>query len=1322
MTQTARQDRRRERLEGVQAALAGFATQPLKTQTLREAALNFWTALGYGSPRTAELSFADLLENAPQEGRGNLAGKLKALEPEVSGFELLFQLTTEDVRAAGQPMLMAGQYDQTNIESYLFVAVRLKDDKQPARKDLADMARTLNRAFRQPVLTLFITGQGTQTRLSLTAVQRRVNKREAEKDVLGKVTLVYDVDTAGPRRSLDILTDLHLDELLVSRDIRHFAQLERAWADKFAVEALNRRFYQELSNWFYWAAAHPGVSFPDERGGKLSDKERTELRQRHLIRLITRLMFVWFLREKDLVPLALFQEKDLKRLLKEFDPQSKDSSDFYQAILQNLFFATLNTEMGENRKFLGQTKGGYNPEHGIPQVYRYPELFKDEGQALAAFATVPFLNGGLFECLDVTKDKEAETPERKIDGFSAVDTKRARIPNEVFFLESERPIPRLNEVYGIKNKSFKVRGLITLLSAYKFTTTENTPVEEEVALDPELLGKVFENLLAAVVEETQDTARKKTGSFYTPRYVVDDMTDDALLTYFGRVMGGSGDMPERLALLLAYTPEKPSFNDEESRQLVKGVNELDILDPACGSGAFPMGVLQKLVHVLGRVDPDNKLWIKEQREPVDQEIERLKADQNLAGQISEVSVRNKAIEDLEKRKTEIDKAFNRDYANHDYARKLFLIENCIYGVDLQPIAVQISKLRCFISLVVDQHTGSGMSDNRGILPLPNLESQFVAANTLGKVGQDASQSFADSDSTVIRLRAELAAVRHEHFLARKHRAKKKLREQDRAIRKELADELGKFPGTSKDDARQLANFDPYDQNASAGFFDAKWMFNLDGGKFDIVIGNPPYVRQERIKEQKPQLKTNYQSVYDGKADLFVYFFARGLELLKPGGVLTYICSNKFFRSGYGKNLRTQLAQKTLTRIIDFGDAPVFDAIAYPSILAVQEAEPADAHQTRALNWNPEWQIDEYRAVMAVQAFDLAQSSLKPDGWQVEGQAKLKLLEQLRGVGQPLGEYVGGRFYRGILTGLNEAFVVNRETRDALIAEDPKSAEVLKPYLRGRDVKRWVVDSPDLWLIFTRRGIKINDYLAIKKHLQQYRKQLEPGGPGGRKEGSYKWYEIQDNIAYFKEFEGDKIIYPDISDSNNFTLDQRFFYPDCTLFLIPQGSKEFLVLLNSKLLNWFFAQISPKIRGGYMRYKSLYVSNLPIADMSTEQRNTLVHLSDALLLLASQPQTPSLALSVAYFERVLDALVYELYLPHELHSLGYEPFAVISAHAWPELSGDTAQDLAALDAVFTAWYDPQHPIRQLTYYLDSVPAVRIIEGKEETGAAGSGADA
>ena len=1030
--------------KNIQQALKSF-----QHGTLVMNARDLLNALGYESEITVELESnlaEEFISYFDQFGKLN---RERAVADEWESIDFLFQLTEEEIAGTDQTRIAFKnhQLDDTIMESYVFFALKLKENHY-TRTQLSTITREINKLMPMPAMIIFQHGQT----LTLAVIDRRLHKRDQEKDVLKKVTLIKDIDVHDPHPAhIQILFDLSHNALLRVHGFSNFVELHRAWAKTLDIQELNKRFYRELSNWYFWAVDN--VTFPEDAGENVEVRNATSV-----IRLITRLIFVWFIKEKKLVPDIFFNPREIEKTLMSTDPQE---STYYKAILQNLFFATLNQEMNtpqksDNRKFRGKGRQHYN----ITSLYRYEDYFANSDETLRHFEKIPFLNGGLFECLD-KEDKDDPKKILRIDGFSDRTDNHLSVPNFLFFSE-EREVD-LNKVYDTKGRRYKVRGLIEILRRYKFTITENTPIEEEVALDPELLGKVFENLLAAYNPETGATARKQTGSFYTPREIVNYMVDESLIAYLKessrhnplcRSVNTDAATETRLRHLLAYNDEPHQFTEAETEQLINAIDTLKILDPACGSGAFPMGILHKLVFILAKLDPRNDQWRQRQIVKVQNLID-------IAEEIDDSTARRNTIRDLEQEKDNINKTFARNEL--DYGRKLYLIENCIYGVDIQPVAVQIAKLRFFISLVVDQKIDD-TQENRGVRPLPNLETKFVAGNTL--IGVEKPTQLLMRNPEIDRKETELGGVRRKHFTARTPRTKEKYRNLDKQIRAEIS-QLLKSDGFPSETTEKIANWDPYDQNAVADFFDAEWMFGITEG-FDVVIGNPPYVRQEKIKALKPTFKKHY-ACYTGAADLYVYFYERGLQLLSPNGIHTFICSNSWLDVNYGAPLQKYVLDNTARAVICHSEAErEFESADINTIVSILHNGTPDADsRARFLTFktfigdpNLENRRERTRTYT-----ELAQAGTREDRyagdkwggkylrapdiyWTILEKGKDKLVH--------LGDIAEVRF--GIKTGANEFFYLD----DEQIHQWGIESEFLKPVIKSpRECKSIRVDPSQL---------------------------------------------------------------------------------------------------------------------------------------------------------------------------------------------------------------------------------------------------------------------
>lgn len=1149
--------------------------------------------------------------------------------------------------------------DGKDYEGILIFGVLLKkreNDLLPTRSQLAEITRAFNREFHYTPVTVVFRYEHF---ISLANIERRKYKQEwREGEKTGKVSILRDINIASPHTGhIKILESLKINRS-GKKGINNFKGLYQYWQEVFSVNLLNKKFYIELSNWYFWAIKH--VTFPSEPTSqsvfaatksvdiKKLEAVKQEFKAKNVIRLLTRLLFVWFIKEKELIPEDLFDLETLqKNILKKISPFNEEAtlykevnreSIYYKAILQNLFFATLNCPVKKDsvdsreRGFRGDES--YGKHRGVDYLMRYKKYFKDPDAFLKMVnKVVPFLNGGLFECLD-DKDRNIY-----IDGFSDNMSKAAGVsntlvvPDYLFFGREEKT--DLSADYGIKDKGAKeaaVKGLINILKSYKFTIAENTPIEEDVALDPELLGKVFENLLASYNPETKTTARKQTGSFYTPREIVNYMVDESLIAHLKNAVS-NWDMEEKeldakLHQLLSYDPDNPFENNTSlSAKIINSLDNCKILDPACGSGAFPMGILQKMVHILQKIDPNNEYW---------QELQKEKVQKETRGVFS--------IKDKEERKQlliEINEAFDETMNNPDYARKLFLIENCIYGVDIQPIATQISKLRFFISLVVEQKVNKD-KDNFGIRPLPNLETRFVTANTL--IGIDKPEGELFYTQAVQEKEAELKAIRHKLFGAKTKETKVKYCKKDEELRHEIADILKKshLPVNT---AEQLAAWDPYDQNGVSPFFDPEWMFDIKDG-FDVVIGNPPYIQIQKFSGQQCQKdweKQHYKT-FVKTGDIYSLFYERGNMVLRHGGVLAYITSNKWMRANYGKKTRQYFLENTnILQLIDFGDSPIFEnATTYTNILIFANRQ--------AVNSIKSWDLSkEYKSNKTLEQMlnenDSCETLFNEDSFVIIPTEQAAIKKRIEEIGTPLKEWdVSINF--GIKTGYNKAFIIDSEKKDELIAKDPKSAEIIKPILRGRDIKRYKAEFADLWLINSHNGysnvppIIIDNFPAIKKHLEKYWTNIEK-----RYDKGITPYNLR-NCAYLQEFEKEKIIYSEIVYDAAFYYDKQKIYPEATVFTMTGESLKYLTaLLNSNLITYVFKSFyaGGDLRGNTFRYKKVFLANLPIPKIPVIKQLPFEILVDCILFAKEN----NMNIEANTFESVIDGMVYDLYFEAEM---------------------------------------------------------------------------
>ncbi|MEN8221323.1 MAG: N-6 DNA methylase, partial [Pseudomonadota bacterium] len=660
----------------------------------------------------------------------------------------------------------------------------------------------------------------------------------------------------------------------------------------------------------------------------------------------------------------------------------------------------------------------------------------------------------------------------------------------------------------------------------------NSPYEFSI-LPADILGQVYEQFLGKVIRITSKH-----------EVIIEDKPEV-------KKAGGVYYTPSYIVNYII----KQTLGRLLEEKKVKAASRLKILDPACGSGSFLLGAYQLLLdwHLEQYLTEPEK-WLKG-RKP------RL---YHARGGIWKLTIDE---------------------------RKRILLDN-IYGVDIDPQAVEVTKLSLLLKVLEDEQSVISQLSLFKKRVLPDIDNNIKCGNSL--VSND---------------------FYHNQQLG-------------------LLDEETLY---------QINAFD----------WESEFAEVMKAGGFDAVIGNPPYVRQEFLSESKSYFADHYR-LYHGVADLYVYFIEKGISLLRDKGRFGMIVANKWLRANYGKPLRQWLKQQQLMEITDFGDLPVFQqATTYPCILRVQKALPQASFQVAAINT---LDFEDLKTEVDAHAYRLEQSKLNDEAWSLADKKTQALLDKLHHQGVPLNEYVEGKIYRGILTGLNEAFVIDGKTREKLIANDAKSEELIKPFLLGRDIKRYQPVKCEHYFIFTRRGVEIKKYPAIERHLRQFKKPLMPKPKNweaeawqGRKQGGYQWYEIQDTIAYYQEFEKPKIIIPAIVQKASYTFDNLGFYSNDKTSIIASDDLYLLGLLNSKVLDFVLHSIASTKRGGYFEYKPMYVQKLPIRPTDKSNHDKIVQLVEIMLTLnqklaaAKEPQMKNiLKRQIEATDKQIDQLVYQLY--------------------------------------------------------------------------------
>lgn len=858
------------------------------------------------------------------------------------------------------------------------------------------------------------------------------------------------------------------------------------------------------------------------------------------------------------------------------------------------------------------------------------------------FAQVPYLNSSLFEPTELEHQTIviSNLREEKLPIFSST------------VLKDGNGNKRTGELNTLQY-------LFEFLDAYDFSSEGSEGIQEEqkTLINASVLGLIFEKINGY-----------KDGSYFTPGFITMYMCREtlrkAVVQKFNEIKGWN-----------CQTLDDLYDKIEDRTEANQIINRLKICDPAVGSGHFLVSALNELIaikHDLKILQDQTGKRLKEYQITVENDELIITDEDNQPFKYTPKSRESQRVQETL------------------FHEKQTMIENCLFGVDINPNSVKICRLRLWIELLKNSYYKADTNYTE-LETLPNIDINIKCGNSLISrfpLNADLKPALKKNKIDIETYQKAVETYRHAENKQQKREMEKlmdtikgnfkttlqgtdpkktKLRQLEGEIDK-LENQLLLFEETKAEQKareKKIAKLNneidklriEIEEIESGKLYENafEWRFEFpevldDIGRFigfDVVIGNPPYIRQEEIKEFKAILQKNYQC-YTGISDIFVYFYELGLHILKAKGNLIYISSNKYLRAGYGEKLRQLLRDKTtIYHLIDFGNFPVFEeAIAYPSIISLSKLK-SDANELKALSWDltKKQNISQFVAVLEQDSLIIPQRNLKSDGWRLESSQVLDLLAKLRNTGTPLGEYVNGRFYYGIKTGFNEAFIIDRQTRDKLIAEHSSSAEVIKPLLRGRDVKRWRVDFADQYLIKIESSenkkhpwsdqpekeaekIFYNTYPGIFQYFNQFKEALIKRCDKGK----FFW-ELRSCI-YWKEFEESKIIYPNICKINEFAWDELGYYTNQKAFIIPTNDKFLLAVLNSRVVGFLFQNLLSKLQGDFYEPSSIFMKDFPIPTSSQSECQAITNLVEKCL----NPQEED----VKNFETKIDQLVYQLY--------------------------------------------------------------------------------
>lgn len=827
-------------------------------------------------------------------------------------------------------------------------------------------------------------------------------------------------------------------------------------------------------------------------------------------------------------------------------------------------------------------------------------------------------------------------------------------PKDEIFKVTRTKFPYLNgglfEKDEIENKAqadfivFKkelFENLFAFFGEYNFTIDESTPDDLDIGIDPEMLGHIFENLL-------EDNREK--GAFYTPKLIVQYMCQEVLIQYLELHLGKN----EAIANFIRYKDRgdekaKDNFIRNNASKINDLLNDVKICDPAIGSGAFPMGLLQEIFHA------------------------KLALDWTLLDKKGEV--------------------------------KRAIIQNSIYGVDKDKGAVDVARLRFWLSLIVDEEVPKGKKP----IPLPNLDYKIIVGDSLLPIFENevvyidweiknavrSTEKFVENVRKTLRkiikkqkdyyspdvdkeaAREQIKLLKIELLIHQVSLTKQKALEKATAVGDLFSTKPTKkqqeYEAIQKHYDAVIHKLKSLRVNPKLPFEHFDWKLDFpeilnpyvseDLG-FDIVIGNPPYIRQESITNIKPYLekidgKPNYE-VYNSTSDIYTYFFELGHKILKQDkGVFTYICSKQYSRGRFGQKLREYLINKSIILgYIDFHEVQVFGATVDTSIIFFQKSQtvPEKYSFLYCLVGNDVQKNNPLIEYVEENGWMMGKEILNPNSWSFAPKNEAEIIKRIENSGKRLIEY-GIKINLGIKTGFNDAFYLSKEVKDALTKTEPKSKDLIVKLLRGRNIKRYVANFADTWLLNTHNGyrdipaIRVEeDFPKVYEYLKQFKAKLEKRGDKG-----WHWTNLR-NCTYIDDFSEPKVTWITLSDRANFYYDKEgYFVNNSAYFFTGQNLKYYTALLNSKLVEWYFNYIATHSGVGTNRWEKTYVEQIPIPEIPKDEMKPFEILVDYITFIKKyseriSPYTPNDHMA-ANFEELVDACVYELYFNDHMEEKG-----------------------------------------------------------------------